>query len=187
MAKMAKKVNYRDPTHIVEADDVDESKLPESAKQLATWIREKMYGVDVRETIARIIEQVFAGYFDDQKVAQELQKLADQLSNEWKNTIAGNTDIDELKNARIDINGKVYETLKERLDAMQNEMYHLVYATNITDKDVRNLQISGFTTSSTPLKYEVQKTISGGSDSWELPLIIQPVSKISYVKVSEIK
>ena len=25
MAKMAKKVNYRDPTHIVEADDVDES------------------------------------------------------------------------------------------------------------------------------------------------------------------
>ncbi|GEN48960.1 hypothetical protein [Ligilactobacillus pobuzihii] len=187
MAKMAKKVNYRDPTHIVEADDVDESKLPESAKKLATWIREKMYGVDVRETIARIIEQVFAGYFDDQKVAQELQKLADRLSDEWKDTIAGDTDIDELKNARIDINGKVYKTLKERLDAMQKEMYHLIYAADVANKDARNLRLNGFTTSSLPLKYEVQKTVSGGGDSWELPLIIQPVSKISYVKVSEIK
>lgn len=184
---MAKKVNYRDPTHIVEADDVDESKLPESAKKLATWIREKMYGVDVRETIARIIEQVFAGYFDDQKVAQELQKLADKLSDEWKNTIAGSNDIDELKNARIDINGKVYKTLKDRLDAMQKEMYHLVYATDVTDKNVRNLRISGFTTSSSPLKYKVQSDTSANNDGWEAPLAIQPVSKISYLKVSEIK
>lgn len=184
---MVEKVNYRDPTHIVEADEVDESKLPESAKKLATWIREKMYGVDVRETIARIIEQVFSGYFDDQKVAQELQKLTDKLTDEWKNTVAGSTDIDELKNARIDLNGIVYKTLKERLDAMQKEMYHLVYATDVADKNVRNLQISGFTTSSTPLKYKVQNNTAANNNGWESPLIIQPVSKISYVKVSEVK
>ena len=71
MAKMAKKVNYRDPTHIVEADDVDESKLPESAKKLATWIREKMYGVDgLGEDIGKldfVTPEQLADYQENQK------------------------------------------------------------------------------------------------------------------------
>lgn len=69
---MVNKVNYRDPTHIVEADEVDDSKLPEGAKKLATWIREKMYGKGVREAIAEGVEisSVVSGQAKKTKVSK---------------------------------------------------------------------------------------------------------------------
>ena len=48
-------VDYRDPTHIMPTDSpVDQSKVSDASKLLAKWIRQKMYGVDVRESLARL-------------------------------------------------------------------------------------------------------------------------------------
>lgn len=121
---------YRDPTHIDIENWVDMDKVDGIHKQLARWLREKMYGLDVREALARLVEQTSSNLFDTNQVALALEQLAisleekwneeyQSLTDEWKNTLAGVTVDDEVINARIDLRGFVYKTLKERLDAMQ--------------------------------------------------------------------
>ena len=119
---MVNKMNYRDPKHIVETDEVDESKLPKSAKKLATWIREKMYGVDVREAIARGIEKSSEISQNAADVANDTASRQDDVDQSQKdfedrynNQIAGNTDINEVIDARDD-GKKTFTTLRERLN-----------------------------------------------------------------------
>lgn len=126
--------NYRDPTHITDENLVDMNKVDEVHKLLAKWLREKMYGKDVREALARLAEQVSSDIYDDRQVALALEKLAKELQakwdndtqkiiDEWKNTLGGLTVDSEVINARIDVKGVVYKTLKERLDAIENERF----------------------------------------------------------------
>lgn len=121
---------YIDPTPINNENWVNIDKVDELHKKLARWIREKMCGIDVREALARLVEQTSSDLFDANQVALALEKLAISLeekwnedykllSDEWKNTLAGVTVDDEVINARIELRGFVYKTLKERLDAMQ--------------------------------------------------------------------
>ncbi|TFJ55036.1 hypothetical protein CKN80_01015, partial [Carnobacterium divergens] len=128
--------NYREPTHITDENLVDMNKVDEVHKLLAKWLREKMYGKDVREALARLAEQVSSDIYDDRQVALALEKLAKELQakwdrdtqkiiDEWKNTLGGLTVDSELINARIDLHGIVYKTLKERLDDMQSKIENL--------------------------------------------------------------
>lgn len=121
---------YTDPTPIDIENWVDMDKVDELHKELAKWLRKKMYGLDVREALARLVEQTSSDLFDANQVALALEKLAISLeekwnedykllSGEWKNTLAGVAVDDEVINARIELRGFVYKTLKERLDAMQ--------------------------------------------------------------------
>lgn len=96
-----------------------------------------MYGQDVREALALLVEQTSSDLYDDKQIALALEKLAQELQikwdrdtqkiiDEWKNTIGGVTVDSELINARIDLHGIVYKTLKERLDDMQSKIENLV-------------------------------------------------------------
>lgn len=128
--------NYRDPTHITDENLIDMNKVDEVHKLLAKWLREKMYGKDVREALARLAEQVSSDIYDDRQVALALEKLAKELQakwdrdtqkiiDEWKNTLGGLTVDSEVINARIDLHGIVYKTLKERLDDTQSKIENL--------------------------------------------------------------
>lgn len=128
--------NYRDPTHITDDSWIDQDKVSEVHKLLSKWLREKMYGVDVREALARLAEQMSSDLYDDRQIAIALEKLAEKLqkqwddefqriNEEWKNTIGGVTVDSELINSRIDLHGIVYKTLKERLDDMQSKIEDL--------------------------------------------------------------
>lgn len=125
---------YTDPTPIDIENWVDMNKVDELHKKLANWIRVKMNGIDVREALARLVEQTSSDLFDANEVALALENLAisleekwneeyQLLSDEWKNTLAGVTVDSEVINARIDIRGFVYKTLKERLDAMEDSHF----------------------------------------------------------------
>ncbi|MFD0897309.1 hypothetical protein [Loigolactobacillus binensis] len=52
-------VDYRDPTHIDPVNPNDTSGLDDETKELLAELRNKMYGVDVREVIARLFERMF--------------------------------------------------------------------------------------------------------------------------------
>lgn len=128
--------NYRDPTHITDDSWIDQDKVSEVHKLLSKWLREKMYGVDVREALARLAEQMSSDLYDDRQIAIALEKLAEKLkkqwddefqriNDEWKNTIGGVTVDSELINSRIDLHGIVYKTLKELLDDMQSKIEDL--------------------------------------------------------------
>ncbi|MDR9793616.1 glycosyl hydrolase family 28-related protein [Aeribacillus pallidus] len=95
--------------------------IPETIKKLANDIRTKIYGKEVREALAQGIEE--AGNIADQanqtsNVAVEqvrnIQAQVDQLVVEGDSSV-------EAAQARVDVNGNAYTTLKERLDTEYQE------------------------------------------------------------------
>ena len=120
------KTEYRDESHITEASDVDQSKVPSAIKKLSTWIRQKMYGEDVRESIARGIEksgEVAQKAVDISVDTSNRQDNVDQsqkdFEDRYNNQIAGNTDLNEVIDARKPAGGEAYQTLGKRLDTLQ--------------------------------------------------------------------
>lgn len=175
--------NYRDSTAIDQPDTIDQNKVSDESKLIAKWLREKMYGVDVREALARLAEQTSSDVYDDRVVALALQALADNLTTEWQKTLAGATQDSEVKNARIDANGLIYTTLKLRLDAMQMSTPSLIKAKDIDEK--RTLQLLNFSSTSKPLSYAKVSIVDDMFDG-DPGLKIMDVSKIQIVKVSDI-
>lgn len=176
-------VDYRDPTAITEPGTIDQSKVSEANKQLAKWLREKMYGVDVREALARLAEQTSSDVYDDRVIALALQTLTDKLSKEWEDTLAGATQDSEVKNARIDVNGLVYTTLKSRIDVLQLSTVTTLYVTDV--QEIQTLRLLNLTQSSSPMRYTKVATVED-IFTGDPGLKIQDVSKIRIVKVSDI-
>ena len=169
-------VDYRDPTHIMPTDSpVDQSKVSDASKLLAKWIRQKMYGVDVRESLARLAEQTSADVNDDRQTVldyknhanneeQALRNLANKLSQEFNSILNSKADNAEVVNARIDVSGAVYETLKMRLDAMQLNL-NTFYRTGQVDPNLHILCIKDIAKDSENLRLSPLVQITGGDGS----------------------
>lgn len=88
--------------------------IPENIEQLANDIRTKIYGTEVRESLAKGIEE--AG-----NIADETKVRQDELETQFKTVIDETTGKDvvsapEILAARVSVTGTTYTTLKERLD-----------------------------------------------------------------------
>lgn len=126
---------YRDYSNI--SDVLPEIKSGEKdnvSVTLALWIRQKAYGRDVRESIAQFVEwtSVLVGQFfrkansisNRQDLVEEKQDALTENQNNFISDfnkkmnaqISGNTDLNEVIDARMDNEGVQHLTLKERLD-----------------------------------------------------------------------
>lgn len=169
-------VDYRDPTHIMPTDSpVDQSKVSDASKLLARWLRQKMYGVDVRESLARLAEQTSADVYDDRQTVQDyknhanneeqaLRNMANRLSQEFENVLNAKTDNAEVINARIDVAGAVYQTLKMRLDAMQLNL-NTFYQSGQVDPQLHILCVKDIAKDSENLRLSPLVQITGGDGS----------------------
>ena len=167
-------VDYRDPTHIMPTDSpIDQSKVSEANKTLAKWLRQKMYGVDVRESLARLAEQTSADVYDDRQTVldyknhanneeQALRNLANKLSKEFNSILNSKTDNAEVINARIDVAGAVYQTLKSRLDAMQLNL-NTFYQAGQVDPQLHILCVKDIATDSDNVRSSPMVQITGGT------------------------
>ena len=187
-------VDYRDPTHIMPTDSpVDQSKVSEANKTLAKWLRQKMYGVDVRESLARLAEQTSADVYDDRQTVldyknhanneeQALRNLANKLSQEFNSILNSKTDNAEVVNARIDVSGEVYETLKSRLDAMQLNL-NTFYQAGQVDPQLHILCVKDIATDSDNVRSSPMVQITGGtSPDGDLTVTSSTRLKIDKVK-----
>lgn len=187
-------VDYRDPTHIMPTDSpVDQSKVSEANKTLAKWLRQKMYGVDVRESLARLAEQTSADVYDDRQTVQDyknhanneeqaLRNLANKLSQEFENVLNAKTDNAEVINARIDVAGAVYQTLKMRLDAMQLNL-NTFYQSGQVDPQLHILCVKDIATDSDNVRSSSMVQITGGtSPDGDLTVTSSTRLKIDKVK-----
>lgn len=168
-------VDYRDPTHIMPTDSpVDQSKVSDASKLLARWLRQKMYGVDVRESLARLAEQTSADVYDDRQTVQDyknhanneeqaLRNLANKLSQEFNSILNSKADNAEVVNARIDVSGAVYETLKSRLDAMQLNL-NTFYQAGQVDPQLHILCVKDIATDSDNVRSSPMVQITGGTN-----------------------
>lgn len=187
-------VDYRDPTHIMPTDSpVDQSKVSEANKTLAKWLRQKMYGVDVRESLARLAEQTSADVYDDRQTVQDyknhanneeqaLRNLANKLSQEFNSILNFKADNAEVVNARIDVSGAVYETLKSRLDAMQLDL-NTFYQAGQVDPQLHILCVKDIATDSDNVRSSPMVQITGGtSPDGDLTVTSSTRLKIDKVK-----
>lgn len=187
-------VDYRDPTHIMPTDSpVDQSKVSEANKTLAKWLRQKMYGVDVRESLARLAEQTSADVYDDRQTVldyknhanneeQALRNLANKLSQEFNSILNSKADNAEVVNARIDVSGAVYETLKSRLDAMQLNL-NTFYQAGQVDPQLHILCFKDIATDSDNVRSSPMVQITGGtSPDGDLTVTSSTRLKIDKVK-----
>lgn len=187
-------VDYRDPTHIMPTDSpVDQSKVSEANKMLAKWLRQKMYGVDVRESLARLAEQTSADVYDDRQTVldyknhanneeQALRNLANKLSQEFNSILNSKTDNAEVINARIDVSGAVYEMLKSRLDSMQLNL-NTFYQAGQVDPQLHILCVKDIATDSDNVRSSPMVQITGGtSPDGDLTVTSSTRLKIDKVK-----
>jgi glycerophosphoryl diester phosphodiesterase len=95
--------------------------IPDKIKQLANDIRSKVYGREVRESLAKGIEE--AGDLAD-KANTKSENAVYQVNNIQAQVnqlvVEGDSSV-EAAQARVDAEGKSYPTLKARLDAKETE------------------------------------------------------------------
>lgn len=128
---------YRDPDHISTVHaDINNGKKDSISVELAKWIRQKKFGIDVREALARFIEWVSVLMNKAQATAETAKETSEtvesnyaaleerekafeeNLMGKYNRQIAGNTDINEVIDARDSKTGENYTTLGERLNMM---------------------------------------------------------------------
>jgi len=114
--------------------------IPETIKKLANDIRTKIYGREVREALAQGIEE--AGNIADQanqtsndavEQVRNIQAQVDQLVVEGDSSV-------EAAQARVDAEGNVFTTLKERLDTKETQFENEIgILNNLQTTDKNNL------------------------------------------------
>lgn len=119
---------YRDETRITAIQaEIANAKKDDISQEIATWIRQKKFGIDVRESIARSVEWNSAKSLQTEATAnaavEKSKETADNFAkfeDRYNNQIAGNTSLSEVIDSRVAKTGEIYKTLKERLDNYQN-------------------------------------------------------------------
>src|SRR5699024_5171041 len=84
--------------------------------------REKIKGHDVREALARNSEIADIKAEDAVATSYDTKARQDDVENRFDDQIAGNTDIDEVIDARRPEGEEAYPTLRRRLDAEHQEV-----------------------------------------------------------------
>ena len=123
---------YDDPTELpdIEKEIIDGFK-DEIALRYAQFIRSKMKGGDVRESIARFslwldvrINSVEAKGNQIDLEYQQIQKELEDFREQFELIVSGSTIDGEVKLARHSLfTGKTFNSLKARLDFMEGEHY----------------------------------------------------------------
>jgi hypothetical protein len=119
---------YRDPEHITAIQaDIAQGKKDNISVQLAKWIRQKKFGIDVREALARFIEwtsvlsnESLSNVNDVANAQSELKEDMANFEKRYAEQISSNTDLNEVIDARTNLKGETFTTLKERIDDQEN-------------------------------------------------------------------
>ena len=115
---MTEKVVYNDPTPNNFPADYDDSQVDSRVKIRSKSIAHKDYGVHVREALMQGIEISSVVANEAKNIANDTASRQDNVEDRYDNQIAGNTDINEVIDARKPTNKPSYSTLGERLDNM---------------------------------------------------------------------
>lgn len=163
--------NY-DYSHIKELDSNDLSMVDGLILEFAKWVRNKAYGLDVREGIARLGERIGVILNEYSVEANLTKNQTKMLSNELNRTISGLTQDSEVKNARINLDGIAFATLKERLDNLEENAGAVGNAVESVDLDGSSLFIEGLGSPNSPISIDVEQTVRDD----EIPFGIETIN-----------
>lgn len=151
---MADEVIYNDPTANNFPDDYKKGNVDSRSAIRTKAIREKMRGKDVREAIAQGVEISSVVSSEASATAQAANTLSNNIKQQFYTQINGQDKDDEAKDARVSASaGKTYDTLKERLDAMDQS----------TEEQIGGLSIGGTNLFATTQLYNGYINYSSGA------------------------
>lgn len=122
---------YRDPSHVSSIQkELSEGIKDEISVELAKWIRQKKYGIDVREALARFVEWISVRTTAAEKENKILTNNQNDLSslvndfmvdftNRYNTQISGNTNLNEVIDARTSLLDGPFDTLNSRLNNIE--------------------------------------------------------------------
>lgn len=125
---------YNDPTHVPEIDkEITEGQKDAISVKLAGWIRTKMYGIDVREAIARFVLWMSVLYNRLLAISNKLINRQDQLEKDMEKiaqefdevTVNATEDLEVIRARSSNHTNITFKTLGKRLDAMEKSHYTL--------------------------------------------------------------
>lgn len=100
--------------------DYNQNLVDSRVKLRSSSVRNKTYGVDVREAIAQGVEIGAVVAKESLTVSQKTSAKEAQLESRFNNVLANNQDVSEVVDARLDQFGQSFSTLAERLNYIQN-------------------------------------------------------------------
>ncbi|EHG9403446.1 alpha-amylase [Listeria monocytogenes] len=113
--------DYRDPSPITPIfPEYIEGKVPEEIRKHSTFVREKQFGVDVREAIARAVD--LSGIIaseakkESSSTLETIEKNKEQINTRLDSLITGIEQPSEVVDARQAYSGKVHPVLSARLN-----------------------------------------------------------------------
>lgn len=122
---------YRDPSHVSSIqDEIANGIKDEISVELAKWIRQKKYGIDVREALARFAEWISVRTTEAErgnKIVTNQQKdltalvndFITDFTNRYNTQVAGNTNLNEVIDARTSLLDGPFDTLNSRLNNIE--------------------------------------------------------------------
>lgn len=113
---------YEDETADNFPNDFNKKDIDSRVELRATAVRNKMYGDDVREAVAQAVEISSAVSTETKKTADDSSALSKDTQAQFKAVQQGATSDTEVKTARYSkADGKTYDVLTDRLDAMDKK------------------------------------------------------------------
>lgn len=158
---MADSVEYNDPTANNFPNDYDSSQVDSRTALRTKSIRNKMYGKDVREGIAEGVEisSVVSGQANTN--ASSAKSIAQDTQDRFNAQINGQDKDNEAKDARVSTaDGKTYNVLKDRLDAIDKKPQAAVDNLQIQDVNLLLDTDKWVVDQGAGLRFVVQPTIS---------------------------
>lgn len=159
MATVSGSVNYEDSTPIPEQQEYTPSNIQPIAIELAKFIRTKMYGADVRESLARWIEIMLAvqTYINEDETAfkvkiqnrqegvedrqTQVEGTMSDVLDQFKSVIANSTKDSEMILARDSVRFGNFTVLDDRFEYIESLLAAYVPAGfNVTIKHGQNRQ-----------------------------------------------
>lgn len=160
---MQGQTNYSDPTPVPTKQDYDPDNIDPIARDIAQFLRTKMYGKDVRESLARWVEvtQAVSDYLRDDMAAyqadltgkqnvvtdrqSDVEKRQSDLEDKFKDVIANAGADSEVINARDSAAYGKFTVLDDRLENIETIMSQAVpsgYTVTISHGLGRNPNVS---------------------------------------------
>ncbi|EAF1576372.1 hypothetical protein C4K63_08215 [Listeria monocytogenes] len=142
--------NYRDSEPVSPViPDYNLSRVPQEMRKYSTYVREKMYGIDVRESIARGIDLISILAMDAKEESSStlstIEANKKQINSRLDNLIGGIEQPSEIVDARQDLEGLVHSVLIGRLNSdakkAKNKSTNHFKIQEILNMDVQDLGV----------------------------------------------
>lgn len=122
---------YRDPTHIPSenefTNDIKNGVVDKNSQTLAKWLREKQWGVDVREALALFVEWLSAKWHSNKELIDknsdrqdQVEKRQTDLEGRFTGVINGATKDSEVIDARNSQKYGQFEILDKRFENIES-------------------------------------------------------------------